>query len=91
MTFALVARLSTIQNVIALAAEFEMILNQYDVTAAYLNGRFKEAVFMKSLNGRTLERIVNTELKASEVRKKVMKMLTEFRKGNSLFIKEDFL
>jgi len=45
----------------------------------------------KSLNGRTLERIVNTELKASEVRKKVMKMLTEFRKGNSLFIKEDFL
>jgi len=68
-----------------------MILNQYDVTAAYLNGRFKEAVFMKSLNGRTLERIVNTELKASEVRKKVMKMLTEFRKGNSLFIKEDFL
>jgi len=45
-------------KVIALAAEFEMILNQYDVTAAYLNGRFKEAVFMKSLNGRTLERIV---------------------------------
>lgn len=46
-TYAPVARLSSLRTVIVLAAHQKMILQQFDITAAYLNGRFDETVLME--------------------------------------------
>lgn len=79
-TLAPVARLSTIRTMMALAAEFGMITNQYDVITTYLNGELKEEIFMEVpvLTEEILELIIDTELKNSEVRKKVTSMLIEY-------------
>lgn len=85
-TFASVACLSTIRVVAALAAEHGMIINHYDITIAYLNGKLEEQVFMEipQLTSKILERIIGTEPKNSEVKRKAAKMLSEIPAGNKV-------
>ena len=44
-TFAPVVRHSTVRLILALAAEYKLLVNHIDIVAAYLNGRLEE-VFM---------------------------------------------
>lgn len=46
-TFAPVARLSSIRIATAIASEYNMIIRQFDVTAAYFNGHLDEEIFME--------------------------------------------
>ncbi|BES94014.1 Hypothetical protein NTJ_06823 [Nesidiocoris tenuis] len=45
-TYAPVAKLSSIRFILALAAENDMLLNQMDVTTAFLNGDLEENLYM---------------------------------------------
>jgi len=83
-TFAPVARLSTIRTMTALAAEYEMIIKQYDVTTAYLNGQLEEEIFMEVpvMTEKILEQIINTETRNNVIKAKATQMLSELRKEN---------
>ena len=50
-TFALVARLDIIRDLIALAANKRWMLYQLDVKSAFLNGKLKEEVYVDQLQG----------------------------------------
>lgn len=47
-TFAPVARIGTIRAVVALAAQRNMKIRQFDVSTAYLNGNLQEEIFMEA-------------------------------------------
>ena len=50
-TFALVAKLNTIQVLIALATKNNWKIHQLDVKSAFLNGDLKEEVYLTQLEG----------------------------------------
>lgn len=50
-TFSPVARLSTIRAIIAIAAQENLNLRQFDVATAFLNGSVEEEIFMKQPEG----------------------------------------
>ncbi|GKA55756.1 zinc finger, CCHC-type containing protein [Tanacetum coccineum] len=50
-TYALVARISTIRLLIALALIYSLIIHQMDVKKAFLNGELEEKVYMKQPQG----------------------------------------
>ena len=78
-TFAPVARLGSVRTMIALAAENEMKVTQFNITTAYLYGILEENVFMEvpKYTAESLERIFRTEPRDSDVGKKAAKMLDE--------------
>ena len=49
-TFAPVVRLESLRILMALAVQFNLKINQIDVTSAYLNNELKENVFIKLPN-----------------------------------------
>lgn len=67
-TFAPVARLTSIRMLLALAVKYNMIVEQIDVTTAFLNGTLNEELYMKlpPLMNEILKEIVNTESRDSE-------------------------
>jgi len=83
-TFAPVARLSTIRTITALAAEYGMLIKQYDITTAYLNGQLEEEIFMEVpvMTEEVLEQIISTETRNSMIKTKATQMLSELRKEN---------
>lgn len=85
-TFAPVARFSSIRTIAALAAEKGMILNQFDITTAYLNGVLKEEVFMEvpkyTIDG--LKRIIISETANNYIGKIATEMLKEFNEGDKV-------
>nr|GEX40136.1 retrotransposon protein, putative, Ty1-copia subclass [Tanacetum cinerariifolium] len=50
-TYALVARITTIRLLLALAAIYNLVIHQMDVKAAFLNGELDEEVYMKQPEG----------------------------------------
>ena len=50
-TYALVARITTIRLLIALASIYNLVIHQMDVKMAFLNGELDEEVYMKQLEG----------------------------------------
>lgn len=80
-TFAPVVRMESIRAIIALAAQYGMIVNQCDVTTAYLNGTLKETVHMEipEYTSEVLQRIISTEPDSSKIRAKAKDMLKEIK------------
>jgi hypothetical protein len=54
-TFALVARLDTIRTVITLAGQNGWLLYQLDVKSVFLNGEFKQEVYVEQPRGFIIE------------------------------------
>lgn len=54
-TFAPVAKYETIRTLVALAAQFDLQIKQFDVTTAFLYGKLEEEVFIKPPEGMDLE------------------------------------
>jgi len=50
-TYALVARITTIRVLIALASTYNLLIHQMDVKTAFLNGELEEEVYMKQPEG----------------------------------------
>ncbi|KMQ87427.1 gag-pol polyprotein [Lasius niger] len=63
-----------------------MIVNQFDVSTAYLNAVIEEEIFMEvpRHTEETLEVILQTERKDSEIRKKATRMLDNLRLGDKV-------
>lgn len=85
-TFAPVARLNSIRMMMALATQYGMKVNQFDVTTAYLNGVLEEKIYMElpKLTEETLEEISHTESRNSEIGKKARKMLRDLEEGDKV-------
>lgn len=85
-TFAPVARIGSIRMLTSIAAQYGMQIKQFDVTTAYLNGVLEEKIYMEVPNYTedTLEKIILSEPKTSEIRKKALKLLEELQKGNKV-------
>ena len=85
-TFAPVARVGSIRTIAALAAGNGMILKQFDIATAYLNGELKEKVFMEipKYTANVLERIVSMETTNSNLGRKAAKMLNDIESGDKV-------
>lgn len=83
-TYAPVAKLSSIRLLLAVAAEQNLILNQLDVTTAFLNGEIEEEVYMEIPENlrKHLQNIVVKESSKEdkEIFDKASKMLEDLRK-----------
>lgn len=81
-TFAPVARFESIRLMLALAAELDLTIWQFDVVTAYLNGNLEEEVIMDvpDILLDTLERLVLEKSITPEVRSRA-EMITNLRSG----------
>ena len=85
-TFAPIARLSSIRLLVALAAMNGMLIQQFDITTAYLNGVIEEEVLMEvpNLLAEGLEALIDSENGNSDLRRKAKDMLTKLETGNKV-------
>jgi len=80
-TFAPVIRIESVRTITARAAENEMVVRQFDVTTAYLNGVLKEKIFMEVLKytKEALKVLVQAEATDSVIGMEANRMLQELK------------
>lgn len=85
-TFAPVSRIESIRIIMALAAERGMIVEQFDVTTAYLNGTLNEKILMEIPRHlqEGLKTLIKSESKHSDIGKSARRMLQEIQTGNKI-------
>lgn len=78
--------MSSIRLATAIASQYNMHIHQFDVIAAYLNGTLDEEIFMEipELTKETLEFIICTKRKTSQIKKKAQTMLEDLKQGNKV-------
>ena len=84
--FAPVARLSSIRLLVAQAAKYEMLIQQFNVTTAYFNGIIEEEMLMEvaELLTEGLEALMKSEAKNSDLGRKAKCMVTELETRNKI-------
>lgn len=84
-TFAPVARIESIRIMMALAVEKDMIVEQLDVTTAYLNGTLQEKIYMEVPKHieKGLIKIAQTS-KSGQLRRKASETLRELKTENKV-------
>lgn len=85
-TFAPVARLDTLRLLLTLAVQLGLIIWQFDVVTAYLNGILNEEVYMKvpEMLCEILEQITAKYEEISDVGIQARKMLQDLRSGGNV-------
>lgn len=88
-TFAPVARLTSIRLLLALAVKYDMIVEQIDITTAYLNGTLDEQIYMRKppMIEDALEELIRREPKDSKLAMKSKEMLEDFKLGKVCSLK----
>uniref|UniRef100_A0A0C9QD48 POLX_0 protein n=1 Tax=Fopius arisanus TaxID=64838 RepID=A0A0C9QD48_9HYME len=84
-TYAPVARLETLRLMLALSAELNLRVWQYDVVTAYLNGQIDEEIHMEMppMLAESLEQLAMQENPKSEITDKIEKMRTNLQGGGN--------
>ena len=84
-TFAPVTRFSTIRLMASLAAQNNLVIRQFDIASAYLNGDLEEEITMKAPKffEEFLKNVIDLE-RNSKIENKAKKMLHDFKKGNEV-------
>lgn len=80
------ARIESIRTIMALAVENNMVVEQLDVTTAYLNGTLNEKIYMKVPENvqQGLNTLIQTESKQSNIRERASEMLRALDSGNKV-------
>lgn len=83
-TFAPVARLDSIRLLLALAVKLNMMVEQLDVTSAYLNGTLKEDIYMDVPEGfeESLAEIAEDTREEKKIQEKAKGILGQIKSQN---------
>jgi len=84
--FSPVACLNSVRLATALTSEYGMVMEQIDVTAAYINGSLEEAIYMKpsEITEKILKYIIRTESKNFKTRENAKNILETLRTGDKV-------
>lgn len=85
-TFSPVTRLSSIRLITGIASQYEMIIRQFDVTTAYLNGLLEKNIYMEipEMTEEILEVIIQNEHQDFNLKEKAKNMLKMIQSGNKV-------